>query len=133
MFPFDILPSGDRPMKYLCMIHYDEAVIDTMPARELEALVADSNAYDELLKQRGQLVVAHALQPVKAARVVQLRHGKPSHTDGPFVEAREQLGGFVLVEAQDLNAAIQIAAQIPMARYGAVEVRAIARIERVAP
>ena len=119
-------------MKYLCLVHFDESLLDALPATELRALVDESNSYDELLKQRGQLVVAHALQPVKNARVVQLRHGRQSHTDGPFVEAREQLGGFLLIEAQDLNAAIQIAAQIPMARYGSIELRPIAKVERSA-
>ncbi len=120
-------------MKYLCLLHFDESLLATLPARDIDALVADSNAYDALLKQRGQLIVAHAMQPVKTAKVVQVREGKPSHTDGPFADTREQLGGFLLIEAQDLNAAIQLAAQVPLARYGSIEVRPIAKVERSAP
>jgi hypothetical protein len=120
-------------MKYLCLVHFDESLLAALPAGDLRALVDDSDAYDALLKQRGQLVVAHALQPVKNARVVLVRDGRLPHTDGPFVDAREQLGGFLLIEAHDLNAAIQLAAQVPMARYGSIEVRPIAKVERIAP
>ena len=71
---------------------------------------------------------------VKHAKVVQVRPGRTSHTDGPFVEAQEQLGGFLLIEAHDLNAAIQMAAQVPLARYGSIEVRSDRQgEERIAP
>jgi len=72
--------------------------------------------------------VAHALQPVEAATTIRVRSGKLSTTDGPFAETKEQLGGFILIEARDLNEAIQVAAKIPMARHGSIEVRPIREI-----
>lgn len=120
-------------MRYLCLVHFDERLLDTLPAAALAALERDSRAYDEELRARGQLVVAHALQPTKAAKVVRLRAGQASCVDGPFIETKEQLGGFLLIDVADLNAAIQVAARTPMARYGSIEVRPIAIVERMAP
>ncbi len=85
-------------------------------------------AYDDALRKAGHLVVAHALQPVEAATTVRVRNGKLSTTDGPFAETKEQLGGFILIEARDLNEAIQVAAKIPLARRGSIEVRPIREI-----
>ncbi|MDM0002880.1 YciI family protein [Variovorax sp. J22P240] len=118
-------------MKYLCLVYFEEALLDAFSDSSSAALAAESIAYDEELKSRGQLVVADALQRVKNAKVVQVRRGRTSQTDGPFVETKEQLGGFILVEAKDLNAAIQIAARIPLARMGSIEVRPIAKVERM--
>lgn len=117
-------------MKYLCLVHYDEAVIDTMPPDELKALGDESHAYDRALERAGHYIASNALESVKTAKVVQVRGGKRSHVDGPYAEAREQLGGFILIEARDLNAAIQLAGRIPMARYGAIEVRPIEAIAK---
>jgi len=72
--------------------------------------------------------VAHALQPVEAATTIRVRSGKLFTTDGPFAETKEQLGGFILIDARDLNEAIQVAAKIPMARHGSIEVRPIREI-----
>lgn len=116
-------------MKYLCLVHCDEAVIRTLPPDELRVLNEESMAYDRELEKNGHFIAAEALTSVKSAKVVQVRNGKRSHVDGPYAEAREQLGGFILVEARDLNAAIQIAGRIPMARYGAIEVRPIENME----
>ncbi|MGJ7504833.1 YciI family protein [Variovorax sp. ZT5P49] len=117
-------------MKYLCLVHYDEAVIDRMPPDELQALSDESMAYDQELARGDHFIAANALEPVKRAKVVQVRGGRRSHVDGPYAEAREQLGGFILIEARDLNAAIQLAGRIPMARYGAIEVRPVETLER---
>ena len=103
-------------MKYLCMVYFDDALLQAMPPSERARLDADSMAYDKELAARGQLVVAEALQSVKTAKVVQVRSGRMSQTDGPFAETKEQLGGFILVDVQDLNAAIQVAARIPLAQ-----------------
>ena len=119
-------------MKYLCMVYFDDALLQAMPPAERARLDADSMAYDKELAARGQLVVAEALQSVKTAKVVQMRSGRLSQTSGPFAETREQLGGFILVDVQDLNAAIQVAARIPLAKYGSIEVRPIAKVERIA-
>ncbi|QFZ86423.1 YciI family protein [Variovorax paradoxus] len=118
-------------MKYLCLVHCDEAVLRALPPDERRALNADSMAYDRLLEAAGHFIAAEALTSVSAAKVVQVRQGQRSHVDGPYAEAREQLCGFILVEARDLNAAIQLAGRIPMARYGAIEVRPIDVMEMI--
>ena len=118
-------------MKYLCLVYVEEALLDALSDGASAALTAESIAYDEELASRGQLVAAHALRRVKHAKVVQMRQGRMSRTDGPFVETKEQLGGFILIEADDLNAAIQIASKVPLARVGSMEVRPIAKVDRM--
>src|SRR6185369_12826731 len=92
---------------------------------EDEALTNESLEYDEELQKSGHFIHAEALQSPDSAVTVRVRNGKLSTTDGPFAETKEQLGGFILVEARDLNEAIQIAGGIPLAKYGSVEVRPI--------
>ncbi len=112
-------------MKYLCMVFYDEKNLNALSAADLQALDDESLAYDETLRRRGHLIAAQALESVQAATTVRLRNGKVSVTDGPFAETNEQIGGFILIEAQDLNEAIQLAAKMPPIRLGGVEVRPI--------
>jgi hypothetical protein len=112
-------------MRYLCLVYFDEQAMAAMSEAETEACVRDSVAYDGVLQARGQLVVAHALESVRTATTVRVRNGRMSTTDGPFAETREQLGGFILIEARDLNEAIQVAAGIPLAKRGSIEVRPI--------
>jgi len=112
-------------MKYLCMVFYDEKNLNALSATDLQALDDESLAYDETLRKRGHLIAAQALETVQAATTVRLRNGKVSVTDGPFAETNEQIGGFILIEAQDLNEAIQLAAKMPPIRLGGVEVRPI--------
>jgi hypothetical protein len=112
-------------MKYLCTVWVEEAVLNRLSKHDAETLVADALAYDEELKRSGHFIAANALEPVNTATSIRVRNGKASTTDGPFVETKEQLGGFVLIEARDLNEAIQIASKIPPARVGGVEVRPI--------
>ena len=119
-------------MRYLCLVHFDEGLIDALSPAAPAALEQESRAYDQELQSRGQLVVAHALQRAKAAKVVQLRQGRIDQIDGPFIETKEQLGGFLLIDVPDLNAAIQVAARVPMARYASIEVRRVAVVERMA-
>ena len=99
--------------------------MNAMSKNEADAWVEESLAYDDALRKAGHLIVAHALQPVEAATTIRVRNGKVSATDGPFAETKEQLGGFMLIDARDLNDAIQVAAKIPMARRGSIEVRPI--------
>lgn len=120
-------------MKYLCLVHCDENLLRSLSPGERKTLNEDSMAYDRELEKAGHFIAAEALEPVKLARVVQVRNGRRSHVDGPYAEAREQLCGFILVEARDLNAAIQIAGRIPVARYGAIEVRPVETLQRSAP
>ena len=87
-------------------------------------------AFTEGIRSNGKLVAGEALQPTPTATTVRVRNGKISTTDGPFVETKEQLGGFYLIEARDLNDAIQVASKIPSARLGSVEVRPIMEFEQ---
>lgn len=110
-------------MQYVCFVYAEESKFEEIPESELTALDEASLAHDEELRRKGQLVMAQALQSVDEAVTVRVRGGKMSATDGPFAETTEQLGGFVFIEARDLNEAIQVASRIPMARYGSIEVR----------
>ena len=112
-------------MKYLCMVMVDEKKLNALSESELQALDDESLAFDAILSQGGHLIAAQALQSVTAATTVRVRNGKVSLTDGPFAETNEQMGGFILIEANDLNEAIRLASQIPVIRYGAVEVRPV--------
>jgi hypothetical protein len=112
-------------MKYLCMVFYDEKSLDALSPAELQALDDESLAYDDTLRRRGHFMAAQALESVQTATTVRVRNGKVSITDGPFAETNEQIGGFILIEAQDLNEAIQLAAKIPAIRLGGIEVRPI--------
>jgi len=117
-------------MKYVCLVYLVEKEMDTMSKREADTCTEESLAYDEALRRSGHLIAAHALQPVEAATTIRVRNGKLSTTDGPFAETKEQLGGFILIEARDLNDAIQVAAKIPMGRRGSIEVRPIKELKR---
>jgi hypothetical protein len=104
--------------KYLCLVYGEEAQIARMDDHECLA-------YDRSLRDSGRCVASEALEPVSTAATVRVRHGKLSVSDGPFAETKEHLAGFYLVEARDLNEAIQIAARIPPARVGCIEVRPV--------
>jgi hypothetical protein len=112
-------------MKYVCLVYLVEKDMNEMTKRESDACVDESLAYDDALRKSGHLIGAHALQPIEAATTIRVRNGKVSATDGPFAETKEQLGGFMLIDARDLNDAIQMATKIPMARHGSIEVRPI--------
>jgi hypothetical protein len=112
-------------MKYLCLIYENEKNWETVPPADGEAIMNEYFAFSEGIRRSGQYVAAEALQPTATATTVKVRNGKVSTTDGPFAETKEQLGGFYLIEAKDLNEAIQIAAKIPSARHGAIEVRPV--------
>ena len=112
-------------MQYLCLIYEDETVWQKMPKAELDRLYAEYSAFKDGIKKRGHLVACNPLQPTHTAITVRVRNGKVSTTDGPFAETKEQLGGYFLIEARDLNDAIQVASRIPGARLGSIEVRPI--------
>ena len=112
-------------MKYLCLIYLDEKAAAQLPAHDYRAVVEECLGYEQQLRERGQLLAVEALQSVENATTLRHRDGQLSVTDGPFAETREQLGGFYLIEACDLNEAIQIAAKIPPGRLGCIEVRPI--------
>ena len=114
------------------MIYYDERTLDALSSTEYDQLADEAIAYDEELQANGHFVAAHALEGVHAATTVRTRNGKTCMMDGPFAETKEQLGGFLLIDARDLNEAIQLASRIPPARLGSVEVRPIKDIRRAA-
>jgi hypothetical protein len=105
-------------MKYLCLVYMEKDKLHAVPDKECMAC-------GQGFRQRGLLVAAEALQPIETATTVRVRNGKTYITDGPFAETKEQLAGFYLVDARDLNEAIQIAEKIPPAREGSVEVRPV--------
>jgi hypothetical protein len=105
-------------MKYLCLVYLEEQKLHAVNDSECMACGAG-------LRESGMLLAAEALQPVDMATTVRIRNGKLAVTDGPFAETKEQLAGFYLVDARDLNDAIQVAAKIPPAREGSVEVRPV--------
>ncbi len=112
-------------MKYLCLIYDDPQQWAQMPKDQSDAMMGEYFAFTDEIRANGQYVAGEALQPVSTATTVRIRNGRLSTTDGPFAETKEQLGGFYLIEARDLNEAIQVAAKIPSARIGSVEVRPI--------
>jgi len=105
-------------MKYLCLIYVDEKRLDELPDE-------DCVAYDAEIRANGHCLASEALESVHAATTVRVRSARMSITDGPFAETKEQLAGFYLIDARDLNEAIQLAAKCPPARVGSVEIRPI--------
>ncbi len=105
-------------MKYLCLVYLEPDKWHAVPDRECAAC-------GDGLRDRGLLVAAEPLEPVETATTVRVRNGRTTVTDGPFAETKEQLAGFYLIEARDLNEAIQAAAKIPPARAGSIEVRPV--------
>lgn len=112
-------------MKYLCLVYYDENVINAMSANEWKALNRECDACGQHLRTTGKMLGGNALHPTSTATSLRVRDGKTLITDGPFAETKEQLAGFYLLDARDLNEAIQLASQIPPARLGTIEIRPI--------
>ena len=112
-------------MKYLCQVWFDGSQLDAMTKEEKDALDRNSLAYDRDLEASGHMIAAEALYSPQSAVTVRVRGGETSVTDGPFIETKEYLGGFILINAKDLNDAIRVAAGIPLAKLGSIEVRPI--------
>jgi len=112
-------------MRYLCLIYDEERKWAAMSKEQADAVMGEYFAFTEDVKKSGHYVGGEALQPVSTATSVRVRGGKMSTTDGPFAETKEQLGGYYLINAKDLNDALQIASKIPGAKTGTVEVRPI--------
>jgi len=112
-------------MRYVLLVYGEEKDLFALTAQQGARLNADSLAYDRALDERGKLIMAEALQPVRTSKSLRRREGRRLVTDGPFAETKEQLLGFVMVEATDLDEALAIAEGIPLAELGTVEVRAI--------
>ena len=117
-------------MKYLCLAYYNEKVFEALSKAEVDAIVGKCPPYDDALRNSGHLIVQASLESPRATVTVRPRNGKPSVTDGPFVETKEQVGGFFIIEARDLNEAIRVASKHPAANIGeqagwGIEVRPI--------
>jgi hypothetical protein len=110
-------------MRYLCLIYLDESQLAAMPESDMSALNARHLAYNEELLDTGHFIEAEALQSATTATCVRVRNGKASLTDGPYAETKEMVAGFYLIEARDLNEAIQVASRLPSAPLGVVEIR----------
>lgn len=112
-------------MRYICIVHADPAQFENQTAEQKVDLDRRSLAYDRELAEKGQYVLAEAIQEPGTAVLVRNRQGAISNTDGPYMETKEFMAGFILIEARDLNEAVRIAASIPMAEMGTIEVRPV--------
>ena len=117
--------TKEGTMKYLCLAYEEENKLNALSMSEWDALRGETLAYLEELRTNGYVISAEALQSARTATTVRVRGGKVAITDGPFAETKETLGGFFLINARDLNEAIQIASKWPSARLGSIEVRPI--------
>jgi hypothetical protein len=115
-------------MKYMLLVHHDEEAFGKFSKTKRQQMLDESVQLTHQLHANGQYVSASPLQPAGTAVTVRVRDGKPTVTDGPFVETREQLAGYFLINAQDLDEAVRIATRVPGARIGTVEVRPLIEI-----
>jgi hypothetical protein len=112
-------------MRYICLVHFEGARLDSMPEPERSEFNRRSAAYDKELEAKGHYIIAEAIQGGDSAVLVRVRDGQVSTTDGPYIETKEQMAGFILIEARDLNEAVRLASGIPLAELGTIEVRPI--------
>ena len=119
-------------MRYTCLVHFDPAVMQS-PEFDKAALDRRSKAYDEELKRTGHYIASEAIGAPESAVLVRVRSGKMSTTDGPYIETKEAMAGFILIEARDMNDAVRLAGGIPIAEIGTIEVRPIFEIPTPPP
>ncbi len=112
-------------MRYLCLVYFEPETLRGLAPQDRAALDQNSGAYDRELTVAGNMIVAEALRPTAEARVVRVRQGETVVTDGPAVQTQEVLGGFILIKAADIEQATRIAAGIPLAKLGSIEVRPV--------
>ena len=112
-------------MKFMFTIHHDEKVLEAMPEKEMQALVDSAIEYAEEIRQSGHYIASNALQRAGTARTIRVRAGKVSATASPFAETKEQLGGFFVIEAKDMDEACAVAARFPPARVAVTEIRPV--------
>lgn len=115
-------------MKYMLLVHHEEEAFNKIPEAKREQMLEESVALTHQLHANGQYLSASPLHPAATAVIVRVREGRQFVTDGPFVETREQIAGYFLVDAKDLNEAISIATRVPGARIGTVEVRPVREV-----
>jgi hypothetical protein len=112
-------------MKFMFVIHHNEKVLDAMPEKEMQALVDSAIEYAEEIRRSGHFIVSNALQRTSTARTIRVHAGKVTATDGPFAETKEQVGGFFVIEAKDMDEACAVAARFPPARVAVIEIRPV--------
>jgi len=117
--------KGSNAMQYLLMIYRNEAELQKLGPADRKQMMADYGAFTQSIVQSGHFKGGDGLQPTSTATTVRVREGKTLTTDGPFAETREQLGGYYLIDAKDLDTALAIAARIPGAKTGSIEVRPV--------
>src|SRR6266849_6356866 len=129
MWPMASFAGKESAMKFMFTIYHDENVLDAMPEKEMQALVDSAIEYADEIRRSGHYVVSNALQRTRTARTVRIRAGKASTTAGPFAETKEQLGGFFVIEAKDMDEACAVAARFPPARVGVIEIRPVQELK----
>lgn len=112
-------------MRYMCLVHFEPAILAGAPLAERQEIDRRSLAYDEELRRRGHYVASQAIEGGDNAVLVRVREGRMSATDGPYMETKEQMAGFILIEAADMDEAVRLASGIPLAEIGTIEVRPI--------
>ena len=117
-------------MKFLCLVYFKPETLDALSPSEKATLARDSMDYDDELSERNCYITSQALEPVRNARTVRVRRGKASVTDGPFAETKEVVGGFILIDAAGMDEALEIAAGIPLAKLGSIEVWPVMEMRR---
>lgn len=120
-------------MRYMCLVHFEPSIMINASLEKQQDLDRRSLAYDEKLKREGHYVLSQAIQGGDTAVLVRTRNGKMSTTDGPYIETKEQMVGFILIEARDMDEAVELAAGIPIAEIGTIEVRPIYEIPTPPP
>jgi hypothetical protein len=118
-------------MKFMLLIYNDSELLDAMPANEFDGTMRDCLSHADELRQEGRLLESQMLESPASAKSVRIRRGRVTTLDGPFAETKEILGGFNLIEARDIEEAVQIASEFPWSRTGCVEVRPVRDIEAV--
>ncbi len=118
-------------MQFLALIYNDEALLEALPQGEADDMMRHCFAHADELRAKGRLLESQQLEPSKAAKTVRIRNGRTTVVDGPFAETKEILGGFNLIEAADMQEAVEIASKFPWAQTGCVEVRAVRDLDAV--
>jgi hypothetical protein len=118
-------------MKFMLLIYNDGTLLDAMPPEQFDAEMRDCLSHADELKQHGRLLESQMLESASTARSVRVRNGRMTTVDGPYAEAKEVLGGFNLIEAENMEEAVRMAAEFPWVRTGCVEVRPVRDIETV--
>ena len=116
-------------MKFMFTIYHDESVLDGMPEKEMQALVDSAIEYAEEIQRSGHYIASEALQRARTARTIRVGAGTVANTASPFAETKEQLGGFFVIEAKDMDEACAVAARFPPARVGVIEIRPVQELQ----